>query len=102
MLLVIGSCRNLPLSFRLFLVEPPQLATSIGTMARLFKDLNQIQDKTVQIILGAAVIDDIIGLILLAIVVAIVTTGELDFFLILRISILSIMFLEQSFFSVNV
>ncbi|GJM16007.1 MAG: sodium:proton antiporter [Thermodesulfobacteriota bacterium] len=85
------------ISFRLFLGATLS-ATSIGITARLFKDLNQIQDKTVQIILGAAVIDDIIGLILLAIVVAIATAGELDLLLILRISILSIMFLGAVFF----
>ncbi len=63
-----------------------------------FKDLTKIQRQNLQIILGAAVIDDIISLILLAIIGAIVTTGELDFFLILRISILSIMFLGAVFF----
>ena len=83
-------------SFKLFLGATLS-ATSIGITARLLKDLNKIQNKTVQIILGAAVIDDIVGLILLAIVVAIATTGELSTFHILRISILSIMFFGTVF-----
>lgn len=85
------------LSFRIFLGATLS-ATSIGITARLFKDLDKIQEKTVKIILGAAVIDDIVGLILLAIVVAIATTGELNPLFILRISILSIMFFGTVFF----
>lgn len=84
-------------SFKLFLGAALS-ATSVGITARLFKDLNKVQDKTVKIILGAAVIDDIIGLMLLAIVVAIATTGSINPYDILRISILSIMFLGTIFF----
>jgi Kef-type K+ transport system membrane component KefB len=53
-------------------------ATSVGITARVFRDLGRIQDKEAQIILGAAVIDDVLALIILAVVSAIVTTGDVS------------------------
>jgi Kef-type K+ transport system membrane component KefB len=52
-------------------------ATSVGITARVFKDLNRLQTKEAQIILGAAVIDDVLGLIVLAAVSGIITAAEL-------------------------
>ena len=43
-------------------------ATSVGITARVFSDLRRLQSVEGQIVLGAAVIDDVIGLIILAIV----------------------------------
>jgi len=43
-------------------------ATSIGITARVMKDLGKTQTGEARIILGAAVIDDVIGLIILAVV----------------------------------
>lgn len=43
-------------------------ATSVGITARVFKDLGKIHIKEAKIILGAAVIDDVLGLIILAVV----------------------------------
>lgn len=43
-------------------------ATSIGITARVLKDLGVMQHREAQIILGAAVIDDILGLVVLAVV----------------------------------
>ena len=43
-------------------------ATSVGITARVLSDLNRLQEPTSQIILGAAVIDDVIGLVILAVV----------------------------------
>lgn len=43
-------------------------ATSVGITARVFKDLGKLQSREARIILGAAVIDDVFGLIILAIV----------------------------------
>ena len=43
-------------------------ATSVGITARVFSDLGRLQSIEGQIVLGAAVIDDVIGLIILAIV----------------------------------
>lgn len=43
-------------------------ATSVGITARVLSDLGHLKTKASQIILGAAVIDDIIGLIMLTVV----------------------------------
>lgn len=53
-------------------------ATSVGITARVFKDLNALHTKEAQIVLGAAVIDDVMGLVVLAIVTAIVTVGSVS------------------------
>lgn len=43
-------------------------ATSVGITARVLADLNRLQEPESHIILGAAVIDDVIGLVILAVV----------------------------------
>lgn len=43
-------------------------ATSVGITARVLSDLGRLQDPESQVVLGAAVIDDIVGLIILAVV----------------------------------
>jgi Kef-type K+ transport system membrane component KefB len=50
-------------------------ATSVGITARVFKDLKKLQTPEAQIVLGAAVIDDVMGLVILAVVSALVTAG---------------------------
>lgn len=68
-------------------------ATSVGITARVFKDLNKLQTKEAQIVLGAAVIDDVLGLIILAVVTAIVTLGAVSLGLVAWIIAKSILFL---------
>jgi len=51
-------------------------ATSVGITARVLKDLGKMQRKESQIILGAAVIDDVLGLLILAIVAGVVAAAE--------------------------
>lgn len=52
-------------------------ATSIGISVQVLRELNKIKEKTGVSILGAAVIDDIIGIILLAVVLGVANpTGE--------------------------
>jgi Kef-type K+ transport system membrane component KefB len=46
-------------------------ATSVGITARVLSDLNRLQEPESQIVLGAAVIDDVVGLIILAVVAGI-------------------------------
>ena len=53
-------------------------ATSVGITARVFKDLGKMNTKEARIVLGAAVIDDVLGLIILAVVTALVTTGAVS------------------------
>ncbi|MBH23279.1 MAG: sodium:proton antiporter [Myxococcales bacterium] len=50
-------------------------ATSVGITARVFKDLKKLHTTEAKIILGAAVIDDVLGLIILAVVAALITSA---------------------------
>ncbi len=47
-------------------------ATSVGITARVLKDLGKIKSKEGQLILGAAVIDDVLGLLTLAVVTGVI------------------------------
>ncbi len=69
------------LSFNTYLFLGATLtATSVGITARVFRDLGALQSPEAQIVLGAAVIDDVLGLIILAVVTAIVTRGSVSGF----------------------
>ncbi len=50
-------------------------ATSVGITARVLKDMGRLQTAEGQIILGAAVIDDVMGLLVLAVMVGLVGGG---------------------------
>ena len=54
-------------------------ATSVGITARVLSDLGHLRDDESQIVLGAAVVDDIIGLVLLTLVGTLAGGGELTF-----------------------
>lgn len=51
-------------------------ATSIGISARVLSDLGQLNSREGQVVLGAAVLDDIVGLIVLSVVTSIVLGGS--------------------------
>ncbi len=51
-------------------------ATSVGITARVLKDLNAQNSVEARIILGAAVIDDVLGLVVLAVVAGIITAAN--------------------------
>lgn len=51
-------------------------ATSVGITARVLKDLNKLQSNEAKIVLGAAVIDDILGLIILAVTQGIIIAAD--------------------------
>lgn len=68
-------------------------ATSVGITARVFSDLNVIKTREAQIVLGAAVIDDVLGLIILAIVSAIAKAGSVGAGEIVWITLKSVIFL---------
>jgi len=51
-------------------------ATSVGITARVLKDLRKLSTREARIILGAAVIDDVIGLLILAVIVGVVGAGN--------------------------
>ena len=51
-------------------------ATSVGITARVFGDLRALATTEARIVLGAAVADDVLGLVILTVVVKIVTGGS--------------------------
>ena len=51
-------------------------ATSVGITARVLRDLGRSQTPEARIILGAAVIDDVLGLVILAIVASTIATAS--------------------------
>lgn len=51
-------------------------ATSVGITARVLQDLKKSQTGESRIILGAAVIDDVLGLLILAVVAGIITAAD--------------------------
>lgn len=51
-------------------------ATSVGITARVLQDIGQSKSREARIILGAAVIDDVLGLIVLAVVTGIIAAAN--------------------------
>jgi Na+:H+ antiporter len=51
-------------------------ATSVGITARVLKELGHSQSSEARIILGAAVIDDVLGLVILAVVAGVIGAAE--------------------------
>ena len=51
-------------------------ATSVGITARVLQDLGQSQSPEARVILGAAVIDDVLGLVVLAIVADVIASAN--------------------------
>jgi Kef-type K+ transport system membrane component KefB len=71
-----GACWILNLDNLVCVVAGASLtATSVGITARVLSDIGRLRDPESQIILGAAVIDDVVGLVILA-VVAGLTEGK--------------------------
>lgn len=53
-------------------------ATSIGITAKVLAEIQQLSSREGQIIIGAAVLDDILGIIVLAVVASLAKTGEIQ------------------------
>ncbi|MGB3238627.1 MAG: cation:proton antiporter [Geitlerinemataceae cyanobacterium] len=53
-------------------------ATSIGITAKVLAEIDRLSSKEGQIIIGAAVLDDVLGIIVLAVVASLVKTGEIE------------------------
>jgi Kef-type K+ transport system membrane component KefB len=51
-------------------------ATSVGITARVLKDLGRLQTREARIILGAAVLDDVMGLVVLAVVTGMIGAAD--------------------------
>jgi Kef-type K+ transport system membrane component KefB len=53
-------------------------ATSVGITGRVFRDLGKLDSREARIVLGAAVIDDVLGLVILAVVSGLVQSGKIS------------------------
>lgn len=53
-------------------------ATSIGITSKVLSELGRLNSREGQIILGAAIIDDVLGIIVLAVVASLAKDGEVD------------------------
>ena len=73
-------------------------ATSVGITARVFKDMGKLNIPEAKVVLGAAVIDDILGLIILAVVAGIISSGSLQISTVLIILLKAVLFLEFTLF----
>ncbi len=71
-------------------------ATSVGITARLFADFGKLNTKEARIVLGAAVIDDVIGLGILAVVSKMIVNGSVSAWNIIAITGTAIAFLSVS------
>ncbi|MCA9116173.1 MAG: cation:proton antiporter, partial [Planctomycetaceae bacterium] len=71
-------------------------ATSVGITARVLKDLGRSQQRESQIILGAAVIDDVLGLVVLAVVAGVIQQGTVEVAGLLKVIGLALGFLAGS------
>ena len=71
-------------------------ATSVGITARTLSDLGQLRTSAAKIILGAAVIDDVFGLIILAVVASLITTQSVSFWGVTTTALYAVAFLVGS------
>ncbi|MEI8287637.1 MAG: cation:proton antiporter, partial [Actinomycetes bacterium] len=71
-------------------------ATSVGITARVFGDLRALSTKEARIVLGAAVADDVLGLIILTVVSRVVEKGSIGIGTIASTTGLAIAFLAIS------
>jgi Kef-type K+ transport system membrane component KefB len=68
-------------------------ATSVGITARVLSDLGRMNTQEAKIIIGAAVIDDVIGLVILSIVSGMVSGASISALGVLRVSTVAVGFL---------
>ncbi|KTC81384.1 cation:proton antiporter [Legionella brunensis] len=67
-------------------------ATSVGITARVLAEMKKLRTREARTILGAAMIDDILGLIILAVVSSLVINDAVDFAMVTRIIISALLF----------
>lgn len=89
-----GACRMLGLSgLRPIMAAATLTATSVGITARVLSDLGHLRSLEGQIILGAALIDDVLGLLLLTIIEGISQGHEVTAAMVLGAAIRAVGFL---------
>jgi Kef-type K+ transport system membrane component KefB len=73
-------------------------ATSIGITAKVLAELQFLNSKEGQIIIGAAVLDDILGIIILAVVAGLAKTGEVELSNVVYLVVSAVVFLIGAVF----
>ncbi len=73
-------------------------ATSIGITAKVLAELGHLSSPEGQIIIGAAVLDDILGIIVLAVVASLIKTGQVEIINIVYLSFSAAVFLIGAIF----
>ncbi|MDF1757101.1 MAG: cation:proton antiporter [Legionellaceae bacterium] len=73
-------------------------ATSVGITARVLKDMKKTHTRESKTILGAAMIDDVLGLVILAVVSNMAISHHIDFLGIGKIIALSLLFFPAALF----
>ncbi|MBD2425345.1 cation:proton antiporter [Phormidium sp. FACHB-1136] len=73
-------------------------ATSIGITAKVLAELQKLSSTEGQIIIGAAVLDDVLGIIVLAVVASLAKTGEIEILNVVYLVIGAAVFLVGSIF----
>jgi Kef-type K+ transport system membrane component KefB len=68
-------------------------ATSVGFSARVLDDLGKLNTPEGNIILGAAVIDDILGLVILSVIMGLAGAGTLSWLDVTRTAVVAVLFL---------
>lgn len=70
-------------------------ATSVGITARVLKDMKKLHTREAKTILGAAMIDDVLGLIILAIVSSLVLSGVVSVGMLAKTVVLALVFFSM-------
>jgi Kef-type K+ transport system membrane component KefB len=73
-------------------------ATSIGITAKVLAEIQKLSSKEGQIIIGAAVLDDVLGIIVLAVVASLAKTGEIEILNVIYLIIGAAVFLVGAIF----
>nr|WP_238587874.1 cation:proton antiporter [Fluoribacter gormanii] len=73
-------------------------ATSIGITARVLSEMKKLRTREARTILGAAMLDDVLGLIILAVVSSLVISGAVDPMVVLRIIVSAMLFFAGTLF----
>lgn len=73
-------------------------ATSIGITAKVLAELQKLSSKEGQIIIGAAVLDDVLGIIVLAVVASLAKTGEIEIVNVIYLIVSAAVFLVGAIF----
>ena len=92
---LIGRLLHLPILVAVFL-GGAVTATSVGISARVLADLGHLHDREAQVILGAAVIDDIIGVILLSLIGGIAEGAGVNPWAIARMTVIAFGFVAAA------